>query len=130
MVDDPMIGRTVGDYRIDASVGRGGMGVVYRAEQLALGRTVALKLISPESWTTRRSATVVHESRLAAAIEHPHVIPVYEAGERDGLLFISMRFIDGMDLRAAIGPFARLAPASPASSSPGLARSSPQPADW
>jgi serine/threonine protein kinase len=111
MTGDPMVGRVIGGYRIDAAVGRGGMGVVYRAEQLALRRVVALKLITPdfaadEGFRDR----FVREGRVAASIEHPHVIPVYESGESDGLLFISMRFVDGMDLRTAIAQAGRLHP--------------------
>jgi len=89
----------IAGYRIDAVVGRGGMGVVYRATQLALDRTVAVKLIA-----TERSQDPVFrerfklESRLAASIEHVNVIPVYEAGEDDGLLFIAMRLVEGTDL--------------------------------
>jgi CHASE2 domain-containing sensor protein len=89
----------VAGYRIDQVVGRGGMGVVYRASQLALGRAVAIKLITPgraedPSFRERFKS----ESRIAASIEHANVIPVYEAGEDDGLLFIAMRLVDGLDL--------------------------------
>ncbi len=89
----------IAGYRIEAAIGRGGMGVVYRATQLALERTVAVKLIA-----TERSQDPVFrrrfelESRLAASIEHPNVIPVYEAGDDDGLLFIAMRLVEGTDL--------------------------------
>lgn len=89
----------IAGYRIEALTGEGAMGVVYRATQLALDRPVAVKLIRPEHAHDpvyrERFAT---ESRLAAAIEHPHVLPVYEAGEEDGLLFIAMRFVEGHDL--------------------------------
>src|SRR4051794_41926898 len=79
------------------------MGVVYRAIQLELGRTVALKLIAPayaddEQFRERFK----RESRLAASIDHPNVIPVYEAGVADGRLFISMRWLEGDDLRTNI----------------------------
>jgi CHASE2 domain-containing sensor protein len=90
-------------YRFEAPIGRGGMGVVYRATQLALDRPVAIKLITPE-----RSTDPVfrerfkRESRLAAAIEHVNVIPVYEAGEDDGVLFIAMRLVEGLDLAAVL----------------------------
>jgi serine/threonine protein kinase len=89
----------VAGYRIEEAIGRGGMGVVYRATQLALDRTVAIKLIA----TDRAQDPVFrerfkHESRLAASIEHVNVIPVYEAGEDDGLLFIAMRLVEGTDL--------------------------------
>jgi CHASE2 domain-containing sensor protein len=89
----------IAGYRIEEAVGRGGMGVVYRARQLALERTVALKLIAAErSEDPVFRARFELESRLAASIEHPNVIPVYEAGEDDGLLFIAMRLVDGIDL--------------------------------
>jgi serine/threonine protein kinase len=89
----------IAGYRIEAVVGRGGMGVVYRASQLALERPVAIKLIA-----TERAQDPVfrerfeREARLAASIEHVNVIPVYEAGEDDGLLYIVMRLVDGIDL--------------------------------
>src|SRR5438128_2267889 len=89
--------------------GRGGMGVVYRAEQLALGRQVALKVISPElAEDPGFRERFKHESRIAASIDHPNVIAVYEAGEVDGLLFLSMRYVEGTDLRGLIGDAGRL----------------------
>ncbi|MFD1663664.1 serine/threonine-protein kinase [Streptomyces caeni] len=93
-------GRRIAGYRIEEEVGRGGMAVVYRARDLRLGRTVALKLLAPEltrNDTFRRRFT--HESRVAAAIDHPHIVPVYEAGETDGVLYIAMRYVAGRDLR-------------------------------
>jgi CHASE2 domain-containing sensor protein len=101
----------IAGYRIEEVLGRGGMGVVYRATQLALGREVAIKLIA-----TERSDDPVFrerftsESRIAASIEHANVIPVYEAGEDDGLLFIAMRLVEGLDLGRLL---ARLGPLSP-----------------
>ena len=91
------------DYRIEGLAGRGGMGVVYRATQLSLERTVALKVIAPaladdEDFRKR----FVAESKAAASVEHPNVIPVYYAGEREGVLFIVMRYVDGPDLRALV----------------------------
>ena len=86
-------------YRIEAVIGRGGMGVVYRATQLALERSVAIKLIVTErAHDPDFRARFERESKLAASIEHPNVIPVYEAGEDDGLLFIAMRLVEGTDL--------------------------------
>src|SRR3954454_10388855 len=79
------------------------MGVVYRATQTGLDRPVALKLIAPElARDPDFRARFERESRLAAQIEHPNVIPIYEAGEADGQLFISMRFVDGTDLHTEI----------------------------
>ncbi len=89
----------IAGYRIEEVVGRGGMGVVYRASQLALGRDVAIKLIAPDHSQQRVfRERFKGESRVAASIEHANVIPVYEAGEDDGLLFIAMRLVDGIDL--------------------------------
>ncbi|KUN05880.1 serine/threonine protein kinase [Streptomyces yokosukanensis] len=94
------IGRQVADYLIEGEIGRGGMAVVYRARDLRLNRTVALKLLAPElarNDTFRRRFT--HESQVAAAIDHPHIVPVFEAGETDGVLYIAMRYVPGSDLR-------------------------------
>jgi CHASE2 domain-containing sensor protein/predicted Ser/Thr protein kinase len=94
----------IAGYRIEETVGHGGMGVVYRATQTGLDRTVAIKLIA-----TERAADPIYrerfkqESRLAASIDHANVIPVYEAGEDDGLLFIAMRLVEGIDLAQLIG---------------------------
>ena len=79
-------------HRIEEVIGRGGMGVVYRAIDLNLDREVAVKVIAPELAGTRTSAPASGASRaLAASIEHPHVIPIYDAGEDDGLMYIAMR---------------------------------------
>ena len=104
-VVEPALARHVGatsivaGYRIEELLARGGMGVVYRATHLALERPVAVKLIAPERAAdpTFRSRFEL-ESRVAAAIEHPNIIPVYEAGDDAGLLFIAMRLVDGIDL--------------------------------
>ena len=91
------------NHRIQGLAGRGGMGVVYRALDLDLDRTVALKVITPAlADDPDFRARFVAESKAAASIEHPHVIPVYYAGEREGVLFIVMRFVDGPDLRALV----------------------------
>ncbi|MFF9771516.1 serine/threonine-protein kinase [Streptomyces sp. NPDC014636] len=95
-----LIGRKVAGYRIESEVGRGGMAVVYRAHDLRLDRTVALKLLAPElarNDTFRKRFT--HESQVAASIDHPHIVPVFEAGETDGVLYIAMRYVSGSDLR-------------------------------
>jgi CHASE2 domain-containing sensor protein len=89
----------VAGYRIEELLARGGMGVIYRATQLALDRPVAVKLIAPELAADPGFRTRFElESRTAAAIEHPNIIPVYEAGDDAGLLFIAMRLVDGIDL--------------------------------
>src|SRR3954464_15444177 len=90
-------------HRIEAVAGRGGMGVVYRATQLALDRTVALKVIAAgllEDQTVR--ARFVRESKIAASIDHPNVIPIYYAGEEDGIAFIAMRYVAGDDVRSLV----------------------------
>jgi predicted ATPase len=90
---------TIAGYRLESAIGRGGMGVVYRATQLGLDRQVALKLIVADRVQDPVfRARFQHESRLAAAIEHVNVIPVYEAGEDRGVLFIAMRLVEGTDL--------------------------------
>ncbi len=105
-------GAVVAGCRIESVAGRGGMGVVYRATQLSLGRPVALKAIAPEladdvSFRERFK----RESRVAASIEHPNVIPVYEAGEGEGVLYLIMRYVEGTDLRATIDEQGALEPA-------------------
>ncbi|NUR02317.1 MAG: serine/threonine protein kinase [Streptomyces sp.] len=108
-----LIGRQVAGYRIEREIGRGGMAVVYRARDLRLDRTVALKLLAPElarNDTFRLRFT--HESRAAAAIDHPHIVPVYEAGETDGVLYIAMRYVEGSDLRHLLDRRGPLAPAA------------------
>src|SRR4051812_45677879 len=98
--------------RIESVAGRGGMGIVYRATQLSLGRPVALKLIAPEHAADAGfRERFQRESRMAAAIDHPNVIPVYEAGEEDGRLYIVMRWVEGTDLHRELRSGGRLAPA-------------------
>ena len=108
--------------RSDALVGRGGMGEVYRALDLRLERPVALKLLSErlsddEAFRDR----MLRESRLAASLDHPNVVPIYEAGEADGRLFIAMRYVDGTDLKALLARRAR-SPRSGPSRSPRRSR--------
>jgi tRNA A-37 threonylcarbamoyl transferase component Bud32 len=105
------IGSEISGHRLEAVAGRGGMGVVYKATQTKLNRTVALKLISAdlagdESFRERFE----HESQIAAQIEHPNVIPLYEAGEADGQLYITMRYVEGTDVRALISREGALQP--------------------
>ncbi len=96
-------GGTFAGYRIEALVGRGGMGVVYRATDLSLERPVALKLITPElARDARFRARFLREPRLAAALDHPNVVPIYEAGEREGQLYLAMRYVSGSDLRTTL----------------------------
>src|SRR4051812_4709296 len=105
-------GDVFADHRIEAVAGRGGMGVVYRAVHLALERVVALKLIAPAfAGDPDFRARFVRESRAAASIEHPNVIPIYWAGEEQDVLYISMRWVDGWDLRQLIKTEGALEPA-------------------
>src|SRR4051812_36687255 len=114
-VADSLIGAEFAGYRVDELVGRGGMGVVYRATDVALERAVALKLLAPdlardESFRRRFAA----ESKVAASLDHPNVIPIYHAGEYDGVLYLAMRFVRGEDLRLRLQRDGRLAPAAAA----------------
>ena len=100
---DSLIGTVLVGYRIEVLLGRGGMSVVYRAEDLRLKRKVALKLLAPQLAEDERfRERFLRESELAASIDHPHVIPIYEAGEADGQLYIAMRYVEGTDLRALL----------------------------
>jgi DNA-binding beta-propeller fold protein YncE/predicted Ser/Thr protein kinase len=102
-VGEPSIGSTLAGYRIDALIARGGMGVVYRATQLALERPVALKVISRELADKEGfRERFLRESRLAAGLDHPSVVPVYDAREEDGELIVAMRLVEGGDLRKLI----------------------------
>jgi predicted Ser/Thr protein kinase len=100
-----------GSYDIQREVGRGGMGVVYLATDRRLGRRVALKVIVPGlAADPQFRERFEREARVAATLEHPHVVPVYEAGEHEGSLFIAMRFIDGRDLGTEVREHGPLAP--------------------
>src|SRR5919106_101189 len=104
-------GTSFAGYRVDSLVGRGGMGVVYRATDLSLGRPVALKLIAPELAEDESfRARFLREPRLAASLDHPNVIPIYEAGEHDGQLYLAMRFVEGEDLKSLLEREGKLAP--------------------
>ena len=109
---DPSIGSTLAGYRLDALIARGGMGVVYRATHLALDRPVALKVIArqfaeDEGFRDR----FLRESRLAARLDHPAVVPVFDAREEDGELIVAMRLIEGGDLKKRIKDQGSLPPA-------------------
>jgi serine/threonine protein kinase len=109
---DPRIGSELLDYRIEALLGRGGMSVVYRAEDLRLKRKVALKLLTPElAQDERFRERFLRESELAASIDHPSIVPIYEAGEVDGQLYIAMRYVEGTDLKRMLHKEGALAPA-------------------
>ena len=95
-------GTVIGGYAVESLAGSGGMGVVYRAHDTELGRTVALKLIGGGEGDTRLRELFVRESLTAASIEHPNVLPVYRAGHDEGRLFIAMRFVEGETLDARL----------------------------
>jgi YVTN family beta-propeller protein len=96
-------GSTFAGYRVDNVIGRGGMGVVFKATDLSLERPVALKLIAPELAEDERfTARFLREPRLAAALDHPNVVPIYEAGDSDGQLYLAMRYVEGSDLKAVL----------------------------
>jgi serine/threonine protein kinase len=105
------IGTELAGYRIEALLGRGGTSDVYLAEDRALERRVALKLLAPDlARDDRFRERFLRESQLVASLDHPNVIPIYEAGEFDGLLYIAMRYVEGRDLEAVLVGEGRLEP--------------------
>ena len=109
---DPRIGSEIAGYRIERLLGRGVMSVVYLAYHERLDRRVALKLLAPElAEDAQFRDRFLKESRLAASLDHPNVIPIYDADEADGVLFIAMRYVDGTDLRRLLAEEGRLDPA-------------------
>jgi pimeloyl-ACP methyl ester carboxylesterase/streptogramin lyase len=103
MMVDARIGSVIAGYRIESLLGRGGMGVVYLAEHSRLQRKAALKVLpadvaADENFRRR----FIRESQIAASIDHPNIIQIYDAGEADGVLYIAMRHVDGLDLSATI----------------------------
>jgi len=107
----PLAGLTAGSrvagYLLEKLVGVGGMAAVFRARDERLGRVVALKLLAGDEVVRKR---FVREARAVAAVDHPHIIPVYEAGEAAGVLFIAMRFVAGDDLRVVVSREGALRP--------------------
>src|SRR3954469_11440965 len=94
-----MIGSTISHYQILEKLGEGGMGVVYKARDLQLERSVALKLVSKNITNSRFRTGLLREAKLAASLNHPNIAHVYEAGEAEGEWYIAMEFIDGETLR-------------------------------
>src|SRR6266496_2036985 len=96
-------GAEIAGYLIERVIGRGGMGVVYLAEQRSLSRRVALKVVAPELAADEGfRARFVREAQLAASLEHPNIIPIHDTGEVGDVLFISMRYVPGTDLNARL----------------------------
>ena len=111
MADDLQPGAVFAGHRIDRLIGRGGMGQVYLAEEAASGRRVALKLLPAVfAGDERFRARFERESRLAASLSHPHVVPVHATGDEDGTLWMSLGFVDGPDLRSVIAEHGRMHP--------------------
>jgi serine/threonine protein kinase len=103
MTPDRRIGTELGGYRLGEPLGRGGTSVVYRAEHVRLGRPAALKLLSARVGEDDFRERFLRESQVAAALDHPSIVPVYDAGEaEDGLLYIAMACIDGSDLKTLL----------------------------
>ena len=105
-------GARVGGYRVEETLGRGGMGVVYRARQLELDRDVALKVIAPERVEDPAArARFVREARAAAAVEHPGIVPVHDAAVEGETAYVVMRYVPGSDLRTLVRVDGPLEPA-------------------
>jgi serine/threonine-protein kinase len=109
--DDPRLGTVIAGYRIEERIGRGGMGVVYRAEHINLQRRAAIKIIAPDlAESTGFRERFTREARIAAALQHPNIVTVYDAGEVDGTLYLAMQYIEGEDLAAVLMREGRLRP--------------------
>jgi serine/threonine protein kinase/CheY-like chemotaxis protein len=109
--DDRRIGSVIAGYRIDSRIGRGGMGVVYRAHHLSLERQAALKVIQPDlAESSGFRERFSREARVAAALAHPNIVTVYDAGEVDGTLYLAMQYIEGADLARMLATDGRLKP--------------------
>lgn len=107
----PMIGDEWAGYRLRGIIGRGGMSAVYEAENPRLGSSVALKVLAPElAEDDVFRARFLKESRIAASLNHPNVVPIYDMGSNAGLLYIAMRYVSGADLRAVLKVRHRLPP--------------------
>src|ERR1700676_1256815 len=102
-------GQVLGDYEIVSVAGSGGMGVVYKATQRSLGRVVALKVIREEIGSdSEYRERFLREARLAASVDHPNIVTVYDVGDQEGRLFLAMQWIDGEDLGEVLARSGRL----------------------
>src|SRR5579864_2259981 len=109
----PLVGDEFAGFRLRAVLGRGGMSVVYQAENPRLGSVIALKVLAPELATDDAfRARFLEESRIAASLNHPNVIPIYDTGSSGGLLYIAMRYVSGTDLRQMLKKRGRILPAT------------------
>jgi len=109
----PLVGDEFAGYRVRAVLGRGGMSVVYQAENLRLSSVIALKVLAPElAADDVFRARFLEESRIAASLNHPNVIPIYDMGSQDDLLYIAMRYVSGTDMRQMIKKRGRILPAT------------------
>jgi tetratricopeptide (TPR) repeat protein len=99
---DRRIDTEIGGYRIVEAIGRGATSVVYRAQHVRLGRTAALKLLTADGAEDDFRERFLRESKLAASLDHPSIVPVFDAGEEDGLLYLAMACVDGSDLRTLL----------------------------
>jgi len=101
----PLVGEELAGYRLLSVLGRGGMSVVYQAENPRLSSVIALKVLAPELATNDLfRARFLHESRIAASLSHPNVVPIFDMGTHEDLLYIAMRYVPGSDLRALLRP--------------------------
>src|ERR1700736_5842653 len=99
-----MIGQTLGHYRIEAKLGEGGRGVVYKARDTRLDRPVAIKVLPPEKVADpERKRRFVQEAKAASALNHPHIVHIYDIAEADGIQFIAMEYVPGKTLDQMIG---------------------------
>ena len=109
----PLVGDEFAGYRVRSVLGRGGMSVVYQAENLRLSSVIALKVLAPELASDDVfRARFLEESRIAASLNHPNVIPIYDMGSQDDLLYIAMRYVSGTDMRQMIKKRGRILPAT------------------